>query len=70
MHLTGERQAVDGSGQVYVGKEQPHVGIRLEEFEGLVTVHRLDHLETGVGEHADAQDAHRLSQERQCLPGG
>jgi hypothetical protein len=57
MHLSGKRQAVKCSRQVDVGEEQLNVGIRLEEFERLVAVARFDYLETGVGEHAGAEEA-------------
>jgi hypothetical protein len=44
--LPSEGQAVDRSRQAYVGEEQPHFGIRVEEFERLLAIHGLDHPET------------------------
>jgi hypothetical protein len=58
-HLLGQRQAVDRSRHVYVSEEQLNVEILCQEFERLVTVHSLDHPESGVLEHADRREANQ-----------
>jgi hypothetical protein len=57
MHPLGKSQAVDCSRHIDVREEQLNVGIRLEQFERLVTVHRLDHPETGIFKHANRREA-------------
>jgi hypothetical protein len=50
---------VDCSRHIDVREEQLNVGIRLEQFERLVTVHRLDHPETGIFKHANRREANQ-----------
>jgi hypothetical protein len=59
MHPLGKSQAVDSSRHIDVREEQLNVGIRLEQFERLVTVRRLDHAETGILKHANRSEANQ-----------
>jgi len=59
MHLSGERQAVDPSRHIYVGEDQLHIGIPLQEFDRLVTVRGLDYPKTSVSEDADSRKAYQ-----------
>ena len=59
MHPLGKSQAIDSSRHIDVREEQLNVGVRLEQFERLVTVHRLDHPETGIFKHANRREANQ-----------
>ena len=59
MYALGKSQAVDSSWHMNVREEKLNVGIRLEQFERLVTVCRFDHAETGIFKHGNRREANQ-----------